>query len=210
MTWAEILVVWRSPEFQSVFQVFVWLCSVNAGFWIMARVVGAFLDIFSELFWESLWGVLAALYNIVLAMFFAGVLFATAVHGAPPQDVLWREMCGFILLYLALGAAYMDRRTHQLSDHTAAGYAVGLIVYLACAVYPPLSRHPELDEAVRLMRAVAVGWIGKTLTVFMVAGIAWSVVRGGLRGMFYYLSPALWRVGALKHPPIRIRRSESE
>ena len=50
----RLLEIWRSSELQNVVQVFVWLCSINAGFWILARAMGALVDVFSELFWEAM------------------------------------------------------------------------------------------------------------------------------------------------------------
>ena len=58
---AAALVIWRTPECKSVVNVFVWLGSINGGFWILARVMGAFVDVFSELFLEELWSVIAIL-----------------------------------------------------------------------------------------------------------------------------------------------------
>ena len=203
------LEVWRSKEFQSVLQLFVWLCSINAAFWILARVMGAFVDVFSELFWEDVWSLLATIYNIVLAVFFSAVIFVSATKGAPAKDLMWREMCGFVLLYMALGASYMDRRTHHLTESSRPGYALGLIGFIVFAAFPVLADRPELYTSVELLKAVSRSWIGKSLTVFMVGGIVWGIVHRGLREMFYHLSPFLWFIGALKHPPIRIRRSKS-
>ena len=56
------------------------------------------------------------------------------------------------------------------------------------------------------MKAVADSWVGTAFTVFFIGGIVWGVAHRGLREMFYHLSPFLWFIGALKHPPIRIRR----
>ena len=200
------LVVLRSPELKSVAGVFVWLCSINAGFWILARIMGAFVDVFSELFWEDVWSALATAYNIALAVFFSAIIFVSATKGAPPKDLLWREMCGFVLLYTALGASYMDGRTHRLNDCARPGYLLGLIGYIVFAAFPRLVARPELYALITVMKALADSWIGKSLTVFMVGGIIWGIAHRGLREMFYHLSPFLWFIGALKHPPIRIRR----
>jgi hypothetical protein len=198
---------WRSKGFQSVLQIFVWLCSINAGFWILARIMGAFVDVFSELFWEDVWGALATVYNIALAVFFAAIIFVSATKGAPPKDFMWREMCGFVLLYMALGASYMDAATHQINEYARPGYALGLIGYILFAAFPRLVAHPELFSLIKMMKLVADSWIGQALTVLMVGGIVWGIAHRGLREMFYHLSPFLWFIGALKHPPIRVRRN---
>lgn len=197
---------WRSKEFQDVLRIFVWLCSINAGFWILARVVSAFVDVFSELFWEDLWGAFATVYNIALAVFFAAIIFVSATKGAPPKDLMWREMCGFVLLYLALGASYMEANTHQINEYARPGYALGLIGYILFAAFPRLVAYPELYTLITVMKAVADSWVGTAFTVFVVGGIVWGIARKGLREMFYHLSPFLWFIGALKHPPIRVRR----
>lgn len=191
---------------KAVLQIFVWLCSVNAGFWILARVMGAFVDVFSELFWEEVWGALAIVYNLALALLFSAVLFASATKGAPAKDLLWRQGCGFALLYMALGASYMDAATHRIDEYARPGYAVGLLAYLLFAAFPRLTAHPELYALIAVIKAVADSWVGQVLTVFTVGGIVWGVLHRGLREMFYHLSPFLWFIGALKHPPIRLRR----
>jgi len=198
----------RTPESQKIIQIFVWLCSINAGFWILARVMSAFVDVFSELFWEDLWGAFATVYNIALAVFFAAIIFVSAIKGAPPEDLLWRQGCGFVLLYLALGASYMEANTHQINQYARPGYALGLIAYILFAAFPRIVAHPELYTLITLMKAVADSWVGTTFTVFVVGGIVFGIARKGLREMFYHLSPFLWFIGALKHPPIRIRREE--
>ncbi|MEQ1919392.1 MAG: hypothetical protein ABL955_09345 [Elusimicrobiota bacterium] len=197
---------WRSKEFQAVLQIFIWLCSINAGFWILARVMSAFVDVFSELFWEDVWGALATVYNIALAVFFSAIIFVSATKGAPPKDFLWREMCGFVLLYMALGASYMDAATHQINEYARPGYALGLIGYIIFAAFPRIVAHPELYTLITVMKAVADSWVGTAFTVFFIGGILWGIAHRGLREMFYHLSPFLWFIGALKHPPIRIRR----
>ena len=200
------LELWRSEARKEVLRIFIWLCSINAGFWILARIMGAFVDVFSELFWEDVWGALATVYNIALAVFFAAIIFVSATKGAPPKDFLWREMCGFVLLYMALGASYMDAATHQINEYARPGYALGLIGYILFAAFPRLVAHPELFTLITVMKAVADSWVGQALTVFMVGGILWGIAHRGLREMFYHLSPFLWFIGALKHPPIRVRR----
>lgn len=191
---------------KTVLPIFVWLCSVNAGFWILARVMGAFVDVFSELFWEEVWGALATVYNLALAVLFSAVLFASATKGAPAKDLLWREGCGFVLLYMALGASYMDEATHQINEYARPGYAVGLLSYILFAAFPRMTAHPELYSLITVIKTVADSWIGQVLTVLTVGGIIWGILHRGLREMFYHLSPFLWFIGALKHPPIRLRR----
>lgn len=201
-----LIVFWRSPETQKVVSIFVWLCSINAGFWILARIMSAFVDIFSELFWEDLWGAFATVYNLALAVFFAAILFVSAIKGAPPKDLMWRQMCGFILLYLSLGAAYMEAHTHQINQYARPGYFFGLFAYILFAAFPRIVAYPELYTLITVMKAVADSWVGTVFTLFVVGGIVLGIARKGLREMFHHLSPFLWFIGALKTPPIRIRR----
>src|SRR3954464_14378727 len=84
---STIIEFWRAKGTQDTVQIFVWLCSINAGFWILARVMSAFVDVFSELFWEDLWGALATVYNIALAVFFSAIIFVSATRGAAPKDL---------------------------------------------------------------------------------------------------------------------------
>ncbi len=200
------LAFWESKDFQDILQIFVWLCSINAGFWILARIMSAFVDVFSELFWEEVWGALATVYNIALALLFSAIIFVSATKGAAPKDLMWREMCGFVLLYFALGASYMDADTHSINQYARPGYALGLIGYILYAAFPKIVAHPELYTAVTIIKTVADSWIGTAGTVLFVGGILWGIAHRGLREMFYHLSPLLWFIGAIKHPPIRVRR----
>lgn len=202
---AAALEIYRSPEFKGVVGTFVFLGSINAGFWLLAHVMSAFVDLFSELFLEELWSVVAILYNIALAAFFSAILFVSATKSAPAKDMLLRQGCGFVMLYIALGAAYMDK-SHHIHDDARPGYALGLVSYVVFAAFPRLVAHPELATFVMLLKTLSDSWLGKALTVFIVGGIVWGFVHKGLREMFYHLSPFLWFVGALKHPPIRVRR----
>ena len=118
---------------------------------------------------------------------------------------MWRESCGFVMLYVALGAAYMDH-THHITDDARYGYALGLLSYIVFAAFPRLVAYPELATGITLMKTLSDSWIGRALTVFMVGGIVWGIIHKGLKEMFYHLSPFLWFIGALKHPPIRVRR----
>jgi len=199
---------WRSQEFQNVLQIFIWLCSINAGFWILARIMGAFVDIFSELFWEALWEAIATVYNMALAVFFAAIIFVSATKGSPPADLMWRQMCGFVMLYVALGASYMDGETLELHDHSKPGYFMGLLAYIAFAVSPKLVAYPELVTLVGVMKRVSDSWVGQALAVFVLCGIVWRLSTKGLRSMFHHLAPMLYFLGVIKHPAIRIRRSE--
>lgn len=195
------------PEYRRYLDIFVFLGSVNGGFWLLARAASGFLDIFSELFWEEIWSLVAIVYNIALAAFFAAILFAAAGTGAAPKDLFWRQACGFVMLYLALGAAYMDSEG-RLCEEGRPGYVLGLIAYILYAVHPPLVADPRLHELIAFMKRVSDSWVGKAMTVFVMGGLALRLARGGLSGLFHVLAPVLWKAGALKHPPIRVRRED--
>lgn len=202
----QLLAIWRSPQFQALVDVFVWLCSVNGGFWILARASGALINVFSEIVWEPLWSALAVLYNLALAAVFSAVIAASATYGAPAEDLLWRKMCGFVMLYLALSASYMDTKTGEIEEHAKVGFAVGLLAYLIFAAVPGLVRSPDLLDSISLMKAVADSWLGRAMAAAVVAGIAWRIATRGLRELFQCLAPALYMVGAIRHPAIRVRR----
>jgi hypothetical protein len=199
-------VFWASPECRRWVSIVAFLCSVNAGFWLLAKVMGAVLELFSELFFEELWDALATLYNIALAVFFAAVLFAAAVKGAPASQLYWRQACGLILLYVALGAAYTDPAAGEIDEHARPGWATGLVAYLFFAVVPSLTAQPAIYQLIDLLKAVSDSWVGKVSTILVAGGVALSVARRGLRAMFARLSPFLWFIGALEHPPIRVRK----
>jgi hypothetical protein len=204
---AQLLVIWRSPEFKGVVSVFVWLGSVNGGFWLLAKAAGFLVDLFSEFFWEEVWEALATVYNLVLAVFFAAILFVSATNGAPPTDLVWRQACGFVMLYVALSAAYQDPRTQELHDYAKPGFLLGLFSYILYAAFPKVVAHPELLTVIGLMKRLSDSWLGQATTALVVFGIVWKMFTGGLRGLFQFLAPFLYWVGLIKHPAIKIRRS---
>ncbi|MDX6771176.1 MAG: hypothetical protein SF051_16725 [Elusimicrobiota bacterium] len=194
-----LLEVWRSPECRRFVGAVAWLSSVSAGFWLLARGMGAAVEVFSELFWEPLWGAFATVYNITLAIFFAAILFAAA------GDQYWRQACGFVALYLSLSASYTDPVSGVIDDTARPGYAAALVAYVFFAAVPSLVSHPALHELIAVMKAVADSWVGTASAVLVTGGVLFRLFRGGLRAMFRRLSPFLWFIGALKHPPIRVR-----
>ena len=194
---------------KELFDAVVWLSSVSGGFWLLAKAMGAAVDVFSELFWEPLWSAFAVLYNIALAVFFAAILFASATKGVAAGDLYWREACGFIVLYLALSSAYTDPKTLSIDDDARLGFATALLSYFIFAAVPTLVARPALYELITVMKAVSDSWVGLASTALVVAGILFSLSRRGLRAMFRRLSPFLWFIGALKHPPIRIRDDDA-
>lgn len=187
----------------------VWLSSVSCGFWLLAKAMGAAVDVFSELFWEPLWSAFAVLYNIALAVFFAAILFASATKGVAAGDLYWREACGFIVLYLNLSSAYTDPKTLSIDGDARLGVAAALLCYIGFAVAPGVLAQPALYELIDVMKAVADSWIGTASTALVLGAIVFTLARGGLRAMFARLSPFLWFIGALKHPPIRIRDDDA-
>lgn len=186
--------------------VFVWLGAVNGGFWILARVAGFLVDLFSEFFWEEVWEALATVYNLALAVLFAAILFVSATRNSPGGDLIWRQACGFVMLYVALSAAYMDPKTQELHDFAKPGFVVGLFSYIIFAAIPRLVAYPELVTLVTLLKTLSDSVVGRTITGLMVAGILWKLFTGGLRGLFQFLAPFLYWVGIIKHPAIKLRR----
>lgn len=185
---------------------FVWLGSINAGFWIVARGFGLLVHLFAELFWEPVWGALATLCNIALAVLFAAVLVVSATHGAAPADLWWRKMCGFVLLYVALSASFYDERADEIDEYAKVGFAVGLFAYVVFSVVPQLVADPRLVDSLIVLKALSDSWLGMTLAAFMTAGIVWRLSTKGLSALFHVLAPFLYWVGLIKHPAIRLRR----
>ncbi len=201
-----ILAVWRMKEFQNILGVFVWLGAINTAFWLLARAASGFVFLFNEILWEWLWNLVATAYNIALAVLFSAIIFLAATRAAAPDALLWREMCGFVLLYLALSAAYMDLHNNEINDYSRPGFVLGLAAYLVFAVFPRIVDRPELVDLHDLIKAVAQSWVGWVFSAYMTALIVWRLLHQGLGELFYHLSPFLWFAGLLKHPPIRVRR----
>ena len=194
------------PDFQRFTGVVVWLSAINGGFWLLARA-GHLLDLFSELFWEELWGVFAIIYNAALAVFFAAIIFVAAAHGAPPKDLFWREACGFVILYFSLSAAYLNTKTYELDEFTRPGFMLGLAAFVLFAAFPRLAlERPRLLDLIAIMKDLQDSWIGFAATALVTARIGWRVTHGGLSAFLFGLQPLLWTLGLTKLPPIRVRR----
>ncbi len=191
---------------EDIAKTFVWLGSINAGFWIIARAFGLVVHLFAELFWEPLWGALATLCNIALAVLFAAVLIVSAAHGAPAADLWWRKACGFVMLYVALSASFYDAKHDEIDEYAKVGFACGLFAYVVFSVVPELVSSPHLVESLGVMKALSDSWLGMSLAAFVTAGIVWRLATKGLSAMFHTLAPFLYWVGLIKHPAIRLRR----
>jgi hypothetical protein len=200
------LELWRSPECRRVVSIVAWLSAVSGGFWLLAKVMGAIVELFSELFFEELWAAFATLYNIVLAVFFSATLFAAASRGAGSGELYLRRGCGLVLLYLVLSAAYADRDEGYIDEHARPGWVMGLVSYIFFAAVPVLTEQPRLYELIDLMKMVADSWVGKASAALVSLALAYRLARGGMRAMFNTLSPILFFIGVLNHPPIRVRR----
>src|SRR5262245_49860593 len=103
-----VLELWRSPECRRLLAATAWLSAVSGGFWLLAKVVGAITEMFSEFFFEEIWSALAIVYNIALAVLFSATLFAAASRGAETGELYLRRGVGLVILYLVLSAAYTD------------------------------------------------------------------------------------------------------
>lgn len=207
---AALRELWRTPECRRFVASAAWLSAVSAGFWLLAKVMGAVVEIFSELFFEELWAALATVYNVVLAVLFSATLFAAASRGAEGAGELYlRRAIGFVIVYLVLSASYTDPREGAIDEHARPGWAMGLVSYLFFAAVPRLTEQPRLYELIDLMKAVSDSWVGAASTALVFTTLVYRFARYGLRAMFNALSPALWFVGVLKHPPIRVRRPRS-
>jgi len=190
---------------QAFLQSLLLLSSVSSIFWLLAKLSGAMMFLLHALLLDELGSLLAVFYNIILAVVFSAIIFLAAFMDAAPGSLLWREMGGFVFLYIALGAVYADRPTRQVNAYGWPGYAAGLAAYLLFAMKPLLLKRPELVAFYRLTEDLGTGWLGWLLTAVMVAGISLRLLRRGLRELFFLLSPMLWFFGVIRHPPIRVR-----
>lgn len=203
---AALQELWRTPECRRLAATAGWLSAVSAGFWLLAKLVGAMLEVFSELFFEELWDALATVYNVVLAVLFSATLFAAASRGAQAGELYLRRAIGFVILYLVLGASYADPREGDIDEHARPGWAMGLVSYFFFAAVPSLTDQPRLYGLIDLVKAVADSWVGAASTALVALTLAYRFGRYGLRTMFNTLAPVLFFFGVLKHPPIRVRK----
>lgn len=184
----------------------LWLCSINTMYWLLARGAGVLVNLFDESLWEGVWNVLVTLYNMLLAILFSAMIFLAAVQSAWPSSLMGRQMCGFVMLYVALGAAYLDRSGDASDDSSWPGYVAGLGAYLFFAIVPDSLSRPQIAALYEPLKSLAEGWVSWLLTALMVIQIVWRILRRGLRGLFAVLGPSLHSIGIIKHPPIHIRR----
>lgn len=198
--------LWRTPECRRLVDIVVWLSAVSAGFWLLAKLMGAVVEVFSGLFFEELWTALATVYNVVLAVFFSATLFAAASRGVEAGELYVRRGVGFVIVYLVLSASYADPREGVIDEHARPGWAMGLLSYLFFAAVPSLTEQPRLYALIDLTKLVSDSWVGAASAALVSATLAYRFARYGLRTMFNTLAPALWFVGVLKHPPIRVRK----
>lgn len=202
-----LLELWRSPECRRLVEVVAWLSAVSAGFWLLAKLMGAVVELFSELFFEELWAALATVYNVVLAVCFSAALFAAASRGAEDAGELYlRRAIGFVIVYLVLSASYADPKDGVIDEHARPGWAMGLVSYFFFAAVPRLTEQPRLYALIDLTKVVSDSWVGAASAALVALTLSYRFARYGLRAMFKTLAPALWAVGVLEHPPIRVRK----
>lgn len=202
--------LWRSPECRRLAGAAAWLSAVSAGFWLLAKLMGAVVEVFSELFFEELWAALATVYNVALALFFSATLFAAASRGMEAGGELYlRRAIGFVIVYLVLSASYADPKEGVIDEHARPGWAMGLLSYFFFAAVPRLTDQPRLYALIDLMKAVSDSWVGAASAALVSTLLAYRLARGGLRALFHTLAPSLWSIGVLKHPPIRVRKPRS-
>jgi hypothetical protein len=198
--------LWRTPECRRFVASAAWLSAVSAGFWLLAKLVGAILEVFSELFFEELWDALATVYNVVLAVLFSATIFAAASRGAEAGELYLRRAIGFVIVYLVLSASYADPQEGEIAEHARPGWAMGLVSYFFFAAVPSLTAQPRLYELIDLVKAVSDSWVGAASAALVTLTLLYRFGRYGLRTMFNTLGPVLFFFGVLKHPVIRVRK----
>lgn len=202
---AAAMEFWRTPECRRLVSIVTFLSSVSGGFWLLAKVVGAVFNLLEDLFFEELWAALATVYNIVLAIAFSAALFAAAWKGADPSQLFLREGCGLVLLYLVLSASYTDPQDGAIDEHARPGWAMGLVSYIFFAAVPRIIDQPRLHELIAVMKEVSDSPVGKVSTLLVAGAFAWRLAKGGMVSLFGAMAPLMWKIGLLKHPPIRVR-----
>lgn len=205
---AAALRFWRAPATRAVLGPLLYLGSVNGIFWILARAVEAVVAFFNDALWEELANLLALVYTFCLAILFSAIIFLSAAPGQGTTTLFWREALGFVLLYIALGAAYMDRSTGQIIPYSRPGYFAGLVAYVVFAAFPRALDQPLLIRFHGLIEALARGGVGWFLSAVTVFEVCWGILRRGSGWILLILSPLLWRVGLQRHPMIRVRRRD--
>src|SRR5204862_367837 len=139
---------------------------------------------------------------------FSAMIFLSTAPGRASGSLFWREACGFVLLYIALGAAFSDRSTNDIIPYSRPGYIAGLVAYLLFAAFPVILDQAWLISFHGFLELLARGFVGGVLSVVTCVEIVWGLLTRGLGWTLLILSPLLWRLGLQRYPMIRLRRRD--
>jgi len=207
---AQALELWRSPEVQEFLRPLLVLSSISGMFWLLARLAGLLMYLVHAILPDDLSGPLAVVYNMVLALGYATMMFYTALLGRWHPSLMVREMSGFVFMYLMLGAAYTDRSTRRINRYAKHGFVLGLLAYLFFATIPSWMRHPALVEFHRILELLAQGGLGYVMTALTLLCMVWSFFTRGVGEIAFALSPICYRLGLIKAPLIRFRQESPD
>ena len=196
------LKAWHIPSVHNAVIFGLQLGSINSEFWVLAWGTGGLIAAFHAMLLDDLGDVIAIAYNTFLAIMFSAMIFLSASGGAKSGVSLWREIGGFVFLYIALGAAYMNIRSKKLDAYGQPGFLAGLLSYLIFGIHPKLAAHPGLLGLYGFLDWIAWKPLGWAMAAFSAVEMTWVTVRAGAGR----LPSILWPLGLAKHPPIRIRK----
>ncbi len=203
----KAVAVWSSPGFQALLVPLCTLSSISAMFWMLARLANLGMAVLKRLMFEEVSTILSVLYTIGLSVVYAAMMFYTALQGAWHPSLLWRELCGFVFMYVMLGVTFRDRSTGRLKPHTPLAFFLGVCAYLFFARAPGLARQPALIEFHRVLELFAAGGWGYVMTAFTVVVMTWSLFSMAVSGVVFGLSPLLYRLRVIKALPVRFNFS---
>ncbi|MDD5627665.1 MAG: hypothetical protein PHU21_01280 [Elusimicrobia bacterium] len=202
---AKALALWYSPAFQELLRPVRTLSAISAMFWMLARLAALFMAGLKTLLPEELGVLLAIVWNIVLSVAYAAMMFYTALQGNWHPSLPAREACGFVFMYVMLGVTFTDRATGRLQPVARPGFFIGISAYLFLALAPSVARLPVFAESHRVLELFAAGGWGNVMTALTAALMLWSLLAWTVSEVAYSLSPLLFRLKLIKAPLIRFR-----
>ncbi|MFA6434903.1 MAG: hypothetical protein WCW52_09430 [Elusimicrobiales bacterium] len=195
--------LWGLSQLQELFAPFRILSSISGIFWMLALLAAAFMAALRRLLPEDLSDLLSIVYFIGLSIVYATMMYYTALQGHWHPSLLWRQILGFVFMYVILGVTFTDHSTKSLKPLAAPGFFLGSVAYLVLAVVPALARQPVLAECHRVLELFSTGGWGNIMTVLTVLLMAWSMLSWAAFEIAFSLSPLLHRLRLIKAPLVR-------
>lgn len=202
MSWEETVVRWGAeamrlwdaymavPGVKPAYEILLFLISISGSFWLLSRLFGWVALKIHDSLDRSLAVLFAVVYNIVLALLFSSVLYlGIMAEKGDTRSFMLYQVCGFVYVYILLGAVYADRRTGEIDEYGILGFIGGLVSYLAFAVHPALLGNRPTVLAYEALQAMKEGWVGRVVSAYFLYASLRYCAGLGWKGLLLLLAP---------------------